>query len=80
IHDNFFDLGGHSLLAMRVISLTSGAWNQDVPIRTLFQYPQLSAMAESLDRQIDIQVLAPIPKIERRQGRSKNPTQIRVDS
>jgi aryl carrier-like protein len=46
--DHFFELGGNSLLAIQLASRMRDALNVDVPIRTLFEAPTLSAQAEQL--------------------------------
>jgi acyl carrier protein len=51
IHDNFFDLGGHSLLATQVISLIESAFNIELSLRTLFETPTVSGLAEAIARE-----------------------------
>jgi amino acid adenylation domain-containing protein/non-ribosomal peptide synthase protein (TIGR01720 family) len=46
IHDNFFKLGGHSLLATQVISQIRDNFNVELSLRTLFNKPELAALAE----------------------------------
>ena len=49
-HDNFFELGGHSLLALRVLDrLRAQGWKAQV--RSLFQQPQLTAFARTVERE-----------------------------
>ena len=45
IHDNFFELGGHSLLATQVISRIRSSFQNDMPLRTLFDSPTVAEMA-----------------------------------
>ena len=42
---NFFGAGGHSLAAMRVIAHVRDRLGRDVPLRDLFDYPELAAFA-----------------------------------
>ena len=46
-HDNFFELGGHSLLALKLLERMRLQGLQ-AQVRTLFQYPQLTAFAKAL--------------------------------
>lgn len=64
-NDNFFFLGGHSLMAvqMRVRLEEQGI---QVPLKTLFEHPTLSALAKALDSAKNQQTLAPkIPHAKR---------------
>ena len=46
IHDNFFEHGGHSLSAMRVISRIQRTFNVVISVRTLFELPTVTGLAE----------------------------------
>jgi len=44
--DNFFDVGGHSLLFLKIRDLISQRLDTDFSIVELYQYPNISALAE----------------------------------
>ncbi|MDQ0418593.1 amino acid adenylation domain-containing protein [Croceifilum oryzae] len=50
VHDSFFERGGHSLLATQVISRLQEAFQMKIPLRELFRYETVEALAERLDQ------------------------------
>ena len=51
IHNDFFALGGHSLLATQLISRVRDTLNIEVPLITLFNYPNVSEFAHAVDNE-----------------------------
>ena len=45
---NFFELGGHSLLATQVVARVRAALGRDVPLRVLFDHPDLDGFVAAL--------------------------------
>jgi acyl carrier protein len=48
IHDNFFDLGGHSLKATQVISRLRRAFQSEMPLRHMFEFPTIAELANAI--------------------------------
>jgi len=48
--DNFFDLGGDSLLAIQIISRVQTAFNVEISLRIVFEYPTITGQAEYMDK------------------------------
>jgi amino acid adenylation domain-containing protein len=51
-HDNFFLLGGHSLLGAQLLAEIQQAFNVYLPLRTVFDYPTITAISAEIDRHI----------------------------
>jgi aspartate racemase len=51
IRDSFFDLGGHSLLATQLIARLHDRLGIEIPLRLLFDTPDLEAFAERITEQ-----------------------------
>ena len=62
-HDNFFDVGGNSLLGMRLVSRVRKTFSVNVPLRSLFVSPTLSALAGVVESSQMTQRLADLPPI-----------------
>ena len=62
VGDHFFRLGGHSLLASQVLARTRQAFGLDIPLRSLFETPELGQFASawlSSARSVDAAPLVP---------------------
>jgi amino acid adenylation domain-containing protein len=53
VNDKFFDLGGNSLLMIEVNKELQMAFNREIQILELFQYPTISSLANHLSRKGD---------------------------
>jgi amino acid adenylation domain-containing protein/non-ribosomal peptide synthase protein (TIGR01720 family) len=65
IHDSFFSVGGHSLLATRVAARLRGALGIDLPLRLLFESPDLAALAAAVESELRAAAGAPAPPLAR---------------
>jgi len=49
IYDNFFELGGNSVLATQVISRLRQAFEMELNLKLLFEYPTITGIAQNLE-------------------------------
>jgi amino acid adenylation domain-containing protein/non-ribosomal peptide synthase protein (TIGR01720 family) len=58
-HDDFFDLGGHSLTATQVVSRLRDIFGVALPIRLLFEHPNLAALGGEIDDAVRVRGASP---------------------
>src|SRR6266403_206571 len=73
IHDNFFELGGHSLLATRVSSRMRQRLKIELPVRIVFERPNIQAVAEWLEESGRRAAGVSSPEIKRRSKEEELP-------
>ncbi|MEM9275513.1 MAG: amino acid adenylation domain-containing protein, partial [Cyanobacteria bacterium P01_F01_bin.143] len=68
IKDNFFEIGGHSLIATRVISQIRQIFQVELPLRSIFEHPTVTGLAQEIEQGIKSDSgisLTPIKKVSR---------------
>ena len=68
VDDSFFDLGGDSLSAMRVIAAINTSLDIQLPVRTLFESPSVSALSQQVRPQISPVEIAPVETLKHGSG------------
>jgi amino acid adenylation domain-containing protein len=68
VRDDFFELGGHSLLATRLIALLREAFRMALPLRELFEHPNVADLSLEIVRRKDSadsgDAYVPLPTIQ----------------
>ncbi|MCB0212276.1 MAG: amino acid adenylation domain-containing protein, partial [Anaerolineae bacterium] len=64
IQADFFELGGHSLLATQVISRIRAAFQVELPLRRVFEYPTVAELAAQVEQALPT-ALPPIEPVAR---------------
>jgi acyl carrier protein len=64
IHDNFFGLGGHSLLATQVISRVRERLGVELPLRSVFESPTVSGLAQGIEQRRQAYPAVDVPIIK----------------
>jgi amino acid adenylation domain-containing protein len=49
VHDHFFEIGGHSLLATQVVSRINDAFSLALPVRVLFEAPDIESLGRCIE-------------------------------
>jgi amino acid adenylation domain-containing protein/FkbM family methyltransferase len=62
---NFFDEGGNSLTATRVISRLRTAFNIDLPLRRIFEFPTVTGLAACIEDELKLKKRPAAPAIQR---------------
>lgn len=69
-NENFFEIGGHSLTATQIIGRVRKAFGIELPLRSLFEGPTISALAKDVEDALREQAglpSGPLPRAERLQ-------------
>ncbi|ARV58848.1 hypothetical protein BZZ01_09555 [Nostocales cyanobacterium HT-58-2] len=64
IHNNFFSLGGHSLLATQLISRLRLAFEVEIPLRAVFEFPTVAQLDKTITQLRTLEQGLNLPPIE----------------
>lgn len=62
---NFFEAGGHSLLAIRLMTEIRSALHKELPVKDIFDYPDIRSLAVRLDQSealVTRKAITPVPR------------------
>ncbi len=54
VHRSFFDAGGHSILAIRLATRINQAFNVNIPVQAIFEYPTIAGQAQLIQELVNV--------------------------
>jgi acyl carrier protein len=71
VNDNFFAVGGDSILATRMMAVVREAFGLNIPLRTLFENPDLQHLATAIDQLMAQRTTVNRPTMRKAERRAK---------